>query len=305
MNERPLVSAVITTYRRPTETVRRSLESVVFQSYENMEIFVVNDFPDDKMLVMDLEQLTKEYSAKRKIYYLVVEKSGGACRARNLALSKAKGKYFLCLDDDDEWLPHKVWLQVEQAERHQEAAIVYGNAWLQYVERNVRELLFKEPQPTGDIFGEILAKNCIGSCSFPLFRTEMLREVGGFHEDMPALQDWELYLRLLKRYEAAYVREPVAVYYFYDGERISAHPENRVKAFEKIHREFQREIQENRKSGSSFYLMGTYFYSLAGDRKKAWHYYVLGVRNSPWEIRRNLKDLCRMVGRRWIRPSKV
>lgn len=305
MDEQPLVSAVITTYKRPAKVVRRSLESILCQTYENIEIFIVNDFPEDQTLAKDIEKLAEEYARRRTIHYLVVPKNGGACRARNLALTKAKGTYFACLDDDDEWLPDKIRMQVEQAESCLEAAVVYGNAWIQYVEQNVRELLFKAPQPTGMIFEEIIGRNLIGSCSFPLFRTAMLREVGGFRGDMPALQDWELYLRLLKRYEAAYVREPVAVYYFYDGERISAHPGNRVKAFEMIHREFREELRENKKSSSSFYLMGTYFYSLAGDQKRAWHYYVLGVRNSPWEIKRNIKDLCRMAGRRFIRPSKV
>lgn len=303
--KKPLVTAVITTYKRKPDIVQRALESIVNQSYENIEIYIVNDYPDDLKLVESLRLMIEESKGNRVVHYEVLEKNSGACKARNLALSKAKGKYFACLDDDDEWLPDKIKLQVEKMENNSNAAICYCNAIIRYEGDAKEKIRFKKPQNEGNIYFEMIAKNNIGSCTFPLFSTEILKQVGGFDVTMPALQDWELYLRILKDNKAVYVEEPSAVYYFYDGERISAHPENRIIAFEKIHEKIKKDIPKDRKSTSSFYLMGTYFYSLSGDLKEAMKYYSLGIKNDPFNIKRNVKDFFRMTGRKFIKTKHV
>lgn len=302
----PLVTAVITTYKRSPDTVRRALSSIVSQTYPNLEIYVINDYPNDKQLVADLGDMIQEYTGKREIHYIVVDKNGGACRARNIALEQAKGKYFACLDDDDEWLPEKISKQVSRAEDSETLSIVYCNATIRYEESGKEILKYKNQQSEGNIFYELLGRNYIGSCSYPLMRTEYLKQVGGFNVNMPALQDWELYLRLLKRYpEAGYVHDLCAVYYRHEGERISAHPENRIRAYETIHQAFLPELEKNQKSASSFYMMGTYFYSMGSDLKKAMEYYKKGVKNDPANIKRNAKDLVRMLGRVFVLNKTV
>lgn len=306
-NKQPLVTAVITTYKRNPEIVKRALDSIVGQTYENIEIYVVNDYPTDQNLVEELGKMVKASAGNRSVHYVVVEKNGGACKARNIALKRAEGKYFACLDDDDEWMPEKIELQVKTAESKTNIGIVYCNAYLYIENENKERIRFKDNpiSSTEKAIDAIAGKNIIGSCSFPLFLTQSLRDIGGFREDMPALQDWELYLRLLRKKDIAYVEKPVARYYFYEGERISAHPENRTIAYEKIHEEIKDVLFANAKSASSFYLMGTYLYSLTGDTKKAFEYYCKGVKKSPFEFKRNCYDFVRMVGRRFIKPSKV
>ena len=110
-NREPLVTAVITTYKRKLEIVKRALDSIVGQTYRNIEVYVVNDCPTDKELVEELRKMITAYFGKRNIHYIVVPKNGGACKARNIALENAEGKYFACLDDDDEWLPENLALQ--------------------------------------------------------------------------------------------------------------------------------------------------------------------------------------------------
>lgn len=304
-NNAPLVTAVITTYKRKPEIVKRALDSVVGQTYKNIEIFVINDCPTDKKLAAELHNMIAFSSGDRIVHYIIVKENGGACRARNIALEQAKGKYFACLDDDDEWLPTKTELQVKALEEHQDVAIAYCNAVIKYADIGKEKVQFNKKQNGGNIYCELIEKNNIGSCSFPMFRVDAIKKVGGFDVNMPALQDWDLYLRILKENKAAYVHEPVAVYYFYEGERISAHPENRIKAYERLHKKISKDLNEHRKSASAFYLMGTYFYSLAGNIKAAMHYYILGVKNDPCNVKRNIKDFFRMTGRKFIKPKSV
>lgn len=113
----PLVTAVITTYKRKPEVVKRALNSIIEQTYNNIEIFVINDCPADKKLVKELRKMIVESSRNRRVNYIVVENNGGACKARNIAIERATGKYFACLDDDDEWLPEKIELQVQALEK--------------------------------------------------------------------------------------------------------------------------------------------------------------------------------------------
>lgn len=301
----PLVTAVITTYKRKPEVVKRALNSIIEQTYNNIEIFVINDCPADKKLVKELRKMIVESSRNRRVNYIVVENNGGACKARNIAIERATGKYFACLDDDDEWLPEKIELQVQALEKQKGAAIAYCNAILRYVDQGKDVTRFVERQKEGDIYFEQIEKNNIGSCSFPMFRTDVLKEVGGFDINMPALQDWELYFRVLKKYKAVYVHKPVAIYYFYDGERISANSQNRVVAFENIHQKIIKDLENNTKSASSFYMMGTYFYSLNDDMKKAKEYYILGVKSNPYKLKRNIIVFLKMIGRRFIKTKHV
>ncbi len=300
----PTVTAVITTYKRPVEILERALMSVINQTYVNLDVVVVNDYPDDKVLVDKIGQMVDLHRNDRQIQYIVVEKNGGACKARNMALEASNSEYIAFLDDDDEWLPEKIEEQIKEAKQHPNAAIIYCNAYTQVDGENKRDIRFASEQPTGDIYVLMLGKNIIGSCTFPLIRVDSMRSVCGFRDDMPALQDWELYLRILKNNSAAYVHDPLAIYYFYRGERISANPQKRIDAYEKIHEEFRTDIEKHKKAASAFYLMGTYFYSFCNSGR-AFSYYIKGVKKDPANIKRNFKDFLRMTGRRFGKTKKV
>lgn len=299
----PLVTAVITTYKREAEIVRRSFLSILAQTYENIEIIIVNDYPTDITLVNDIQQIIESYSEKCNVKYIVMNENGGACKARNTALSNANGEYIAFLDDDDEWLPEKIRLQVEKALQYPQAAIIYCNAYIYNIElRKMHERTYLS-HPEGFVFNYLLEENIIGSCSFPMFRTDKLLEMHGFREDMPALQDLELYLRLAKQYEAVYVSKPLVKYYIHNGERISTQPEKRILAYEHIRQEFKNDLSNYKKETAGFYLRGTYLYSIAGDMKVAFKYYLLAIKHDPLNVKRNIRDLLRMISKRFIKSK--
>lgn len=294
--EAPLVSAVVSTYKRDTSIVKRAVLSIVNQTYRNMELIVVNDCPAEMALAEKIEEMLSSIQTEMEIHYIVVEKNGGACKARNIGIRQAKGKYVACLDDDDEWKPEKIQIYVEAAEKDPKIGIVYGGV----IMKNKKSGIEKCPdvvKPSGDIFMQELAFNLVGSCSFPLLRKSVIDSVGGFREDMPALQDWELFLRMLKKCHAVFIPKPLNIYYIYEGERISANSGMRVEAYKKIHAEYTGELKKDRKVAASFYMMGCYFYGLNLDMKKGFYYWRKAVVRNPSNIKKNILEFVKLLGR--------
>lgn len=107
----PIVDVVITTYRRPIEIIKRALDSVLNQTYEKIQIAIVNDYPEDKSMAESIRSFIDEYNDS-KIRYYSYEKNMGACYARNFGARHLNGEFIAFLDDDDEWLPEKIEKQL-------------------------------------------------------------------------------------------------------------------------------------------------------------------------------------------------
>lgn len=176
------------------------------------------------------------------------------------------------LDDDDEWKYNKIEAQVETFEKCKEnVAIVYCNNENYYDDKKViKTRLEKNIKPkTGKVFNELLVWNFIGSCSFPLIRKSAIAEVNGFSENMPAMQDLELYLRIAQKYEVEYCDKILATYHIYSGDRISKKTEKREKAYENLKNEFVDNQIEDKHILYKFYCNGIKAYTRNCNRKKA------------------------------------
>ena len=99
------VSAVIPTRYRP-ELVRRAVESVLQQSFRNLEVVVVVDGPDPET-VDSLRQIRDE-----RLHVIALRESVGGSEARNIGAAHGTGEWIALLDDDDEWMPEKLERQV-------------------------------------------------------------------------------------------------------------------------------------------------------------------------------------------------
>lgn len=100
-----LVSVVIPTHKR-FEELFRAIDSVLKQTYSNIEIIVVDDNSQDKELRERIKEKIKKYS--ENIQYIENETNLGGAKSRNVGIEKAKGKYISFLDDDDEYYPEKI-----------------------------------------------------------------------------------------------------------------------------------------------------------------------------------------------------
>jgi glycosyltransferase involved in cell wall biosynthesis len=129
---------------------------------------------------------------------LIKQENKGVSAARNRGMAAARGRFFALLDSDDLWLPEKLEKQVSFFRSHPHALICQTEEiWIRKgVRINPKK---KHKKPCGDIFIPSLAL-CLVSPSAAMMRRELIDEVGGFDPDLPACEDYDLWLRISRKY---------------------------------------------------------------------------------------------------------
>lgn len=208
-----MISCIVTTYKRPVSVLKRAVDSVMKQTYSNIEVIVVNDAPEDEKLSDEIREMLNGYD--KEIQYLVSEKSMGPCGARNLGLKQAKGEYVAFLDDDDEWLPQKLEIQMTYMKK-EDVALVYSSHY--FVTAKGKRRKIEEPLAgkgmKGEEFKYLLRANFIGSTSSPLIRKQAVEAVGGFDRSLKSSQDHDLWLQIAREYRICYLKEPLVILYY-------------------------------------------------------------------------------------------
>lgn len=201
----PTVSVIIPTYNR-ARLVCRAVTSVLSQTFEDFELLVVDDASQD-----ETEKVIAEFDDPR-IRYLRQPVNRDVSAARNRGLREARGKFIAFLDSDDEWLPDKLEAQVSRfRELPESVGLVYSGSVIQY--GNDKEVVFT-PQCRGRVFEELLLKNITdtGSASV-MIRRNVIRVVGFFDEAIPAMEDYDYWIRVGRFYDFEYIERPLVRYY--------------------------------------------------------------------------------------------
>jgi glycosyltransferase involved in cell wall biosynthesis len=197
----PKVSVIIPTYNRP-ELLSRALLSVLVQTFQDFEIIVVDDGDKESA-----ESMVLGFSDNR-IYYIKnnPSKQGGGA-TRNRGIKEARGEFTAFLDDDDEWIPQKLNVQMAQfASVGSDVAFCFSaltNVYPDHEEPTVVEDGIRD-------FSEIALARFNGFLTSTLvIRKSALDEVGGFDETLPSHQEPELIIRITRRYKGVGINEPL------------------------------------------------------------------------------------------------
>lgn len=289
MNE--IVTAVITTYKREPEIVKRAIDSVLAQTYKHINIVVVDDSPADYELRDSVEKLVLDHFAEANITYVQHERNLGACAARNTGLSLVNSEFVAFLDDDDEWLPEKIEKQVKKFRECDElTALVYCGCTK--VKQNGREENFKGIVfKSGMVFDELILGNIIGSTSIPLIRTKALKDVGGFDSEIRSAQDFETWLRLAERYKVDYVPENLVKYYEHTGARISDSHKNKIQSLERINEKNGSYLNDHKKARWIRTIKIAPHFAMLGELGNALKKWISAVGICPCKAAENLKYL--------------
>lgn len=189
--DRPLVSVVIPSYDRPV-FVYRAVESVLDQTYPNVECIVVDDHSPDPVAPLLADLPTERLAGFRVVRH---EENRGGNAARNTGIEAATGDFVAFLDDDDRWLPEKLEKQVAAFERAgPDVGVVYTGAVV--VDGEDRVVASYVRRVRGDIVPALVRGVTIGSFSRVLVRREAIEAAGLPDERFPNWQDREWYFRL-------------------------------------------------------------------------------------------------------------
>ncbi len=188
--DRTRVSAIIPVYNRE-RTIRRAIDSVLAQSYPPAEIIVVDDCSTDST-----PDILASYGSR--IRYIRLAKNSGPSAARNTGIRAAESGWVAFLDSDDCWERHKLRRQVEFIRKYPFYRIFQSDEkWIRNGRRvNPRRHHLK---PEGWIWEKSLHR-CLVSPSAVIARRSLLIDFGGFDENMPACEDYDLWLRISRRH---------------------------------------------------------------------------------------------------------
>ena len=182
----PEVSVIIPTYNR-SDRVVRAVQSVLDQSFKDLEILVVDDGSTD-----DTEARLVPYGTS--ITYMRQSANRGVSAARNKGIENSNGTWIAFLDSDDYWLKDKLRFQMEFLRRTPDAvACQTEEIWIRRGRRVNPKKIHKKP--SGEIFQHSL-RLCLVSPSSVILKRCVFDEIGLFDETLEAAEDYDLWLRI-------------------------------------------------------------------------------------------------------------
>lgn len=199
-----LVSVVIPTYKR-SEMLYRAIESVLNQTYKNVECIVVNDnTPGDEYSQVLYNSLAKYYNDGRFKFIEQKEHKNGAA-ARNVGIRAAQGEYIAFLDDDDYWNDNKLEIQVPLLKELPEdwGAV----SCLMRFFRNGTISSATRPYKDGYIHFEVMSRIISMGTGSLLIRRKALDETGYFDENLNRYQDPQLFSCLTEKYKVKLIKK--------------------------------------------------------------------------------------------------
>jgi len=231
----PLVTAVISAYNHE-KYVAEAIKSVINQDYENIELIIINDGSTDNTHDVIMSFINECKNRFVRFEYRNRE-NRGLSATLNEMLDWANGKYFTCVASDDIMFPNRVSILVNELENLDDSyAVAFGD--MSFIDEHSNKIYlefgteritsaekgtnsFLEFHTYGrnidyrdkEVFGSyktLLAGNYLPGPGY-LAKTEKIKEVGGW-SDWNVIEDWEMWLKLSKKYKFAYVDKVVTLY---------------------------------------------------------------------------------------------
>ena len=187
--EQPLVS-VITITRNRGYLLGRCINSVLNQTYRNLEHIVVDGASTDD---------TKEVVGKiddPRLHFIGLDVNLDVLESIDLAFERSNGDYICFLDSDDEYLPTKVEKEVKLLQSlPKEYGMVY--CWMTYYDsaRNNKVIRVHKPALRGFVRDENIAKPIVSGTPLYMFKRDIFKQLGGWNKEIPCVSDWELAIR--------------------------------------------------------------------------------------------------------------
>lgn len=205
----PTVSIIMPVYNG-ARYLASAIESALAQTWPAIQLILVNDCATDNSA-----EIIQSYLPDPRITLLANRTNSGVATSRNTALQYATGAFIAFHDQDDLWLPNKLELQMAALQQHPEAGLLHtcyaridSAGDLLPTDRALEQSAFGNPAAktlVGDVFEEIFISNDIQPLT-SIIPKHVLDTVGRFNPDLPGVDDYELWLRIARRYPIAHLQ---------------------------------------------------------------------------------------------------
>jgi glycosyltransferase involved in cell wall biosynthesis len=206
----PQVSVIIPTYN-PNHALQRAIESVLQQTFQNIELIVVDDASPDYLA----NSITSNYP---QVQLLCLSQNRGPSGARNAGIQLAKGNLLAFLDHDDEWSPKYLERQIWTLESDKNCVLAFCNIAESDDNKTYCFCDFKPwlgyPKLSPSI---LLTQDIISTMSIVMIRREAILKAGLLNESLKICHDKELYLRLLHEGNIAHLAETLATRFIHSN----------------------------------------------------------------------------------------
>lgn len=206
--ENGLVSVVIPAHNRE-DTIKRAVDSVLKQTYSNIEVIVVDDASTDNTV-----EIINGYHDSR-VRLICQKVCGGANKARNIGIKNSRGGYIAFQDSDDEWLPNKLECQMDLMETSKRPVCYCAYYHLAGEKRTIMPADYeKSDRYQSNLRTVLKAGNVVSTQTLVIKKNVLdLLHADFFDENMPRLQDYDLVIRLIQVCDFAYVNRPLVNVY--------------------------------------------------------------------------------------------
>lgn len=234
-----LVTVGIALYNHENYIVK-CLESVVKQSFSNIELIVIDDGSSDNSFEIAKKYLdNQDFNKNYKIY---TRPNKGMCNTLNEIAQQAKGKYISFLGSDDYWMFNKIEQQVLFLENNPDVVLVHSNSIkVDKYNNKIGFLDYSLKENFGKLFESIIfGKGGINTPSH-LYRTEIYKEIG-YYDSTLKFEDTDFWLRLTKIYNVGFINE-FHTYYRWHGQNLSDEKNKLVFYNDEIVKIFNKNIE--------------------------------------------------------------
>lgn len=237
--ERPLISVVMPVYDPEPRFLRRALDTVIDQLYPDWELCIAEDCSPNP----EIRQILQAYADRDpRIKLIFRTENGHISRASNSALELVRGSFVALMDHDDELPAHALYMVAYELNRFPETDILYSDE--DKIDANGRR---HDPHFKTDWNRELFySQNMVAHLG--VYRTSLVREVGGFRVGFEGSQDYDLTLRILRRTSAERIRHiPHVLYHWriFEGVRTfsSNNPDRSVATAQRAMLDYFNEVE--------------------------------------------------------------
>lgn len=240
-----LVSVIMPVYNSE-KTISRSIESILSQTYSNIELLITDDCSNDKSI-----SIIKKYKlGDNRIRLFSLNTNSGAGVARNNSIKNSKGRYIAFCDSDDVWLENKLEIQIQFLKKSGQA-FTFSNYYVSDENGNIKKSV-KAPKI---INLKMLYRNNYVGCLTAIYDTKMIGKV--YMPTIRKRQDWALWIFILKKINYCKSIQIYTAIYMDRSESISS---NKIALIKENYNFYNKFLGFNKLKSINFMLIFTYYY---------------------------------------------